>query len=217
MAARLSQQGVDLFEYKKAACLPLSPRVAMGAVPPSAWHDYPFCRRQLSWYAVSPRAGQYLLVSAHPLEQVDLKPQVVIEKTSFKPPRLPGPDELDRLIQRESYVQARPRAWEDLSSQDPADQERWLKIMGLRSVTYQELFQWHRANHANFIEPLYALDTPQGPIPYSIGKTSHVCSACLEMYNVIGTQWPSKLVVPCPGGVLFAGLAVNRYYEVKQP
>ena len=34
---------------------------------------------------------------------------------------------------------------------------------------------------------------------------------------IIGSQFKKKLVVPCPGAVLFAGMAPNRYYEVVQP
>jgi hypothetical protein len=32
--------------------------------------------------------------------------------------------------------------------------------------------------------------------------------------NIIGGSFRKKLVVPCPGAVLFAGLITNRYYEV---
>ena len=85
--------------------------------------------------------------------------------------------------------------------------------MGIHGQSYEELFITHCANHANFIEPEYYLKDEE-PIPYSLGKTTHICSACLEFFNIIGSKWKKKLVVPCPGAVLFAGLAPNRYYEV---
>jgi hypothetical protein len=83
-------------------------------------------------------------------------------------------------------------------------------------VSFADLFAWHCANHANFIEPIYYLETDQGPAPYSIARTKFVCSACLELFNIIGADWKRKLVVPCPGAALFAGMATNRYYEVVQ-
>ena len=63
--------------------------------------------------------------------------------------------------------------------------------------SYEELFIKHCANHANFIEPEYYIKDEE-PIPYSIGKTTHICSACLEFFNIIGSKWKKKLVVPCP-------------------
>ena len=32
--------------------------------------------------------------------------------------------------------------------------------------------------------------------------------------RIIGRNFPQKLVVPCPGAVMFAGMGTNRYYEV---
>jgi hypothetical protein len=52
------------------------------------------------------------------------------------------------------------------------------------------------------------------PVPYSIDKTSQICSACLEYFNIIGANFSKKYLVPCPGAVLFCGMAANRYYEV---
>ncbi|MEJ2522914.1 MAG: hypothetical protein P8080_08555, partial [Gammaproteobacteria bacterium] len=54
-------------------------------------------------------------------------------------------------------------------------------------------------------------------VPYSIGRTGEICSACLEFFNVIGGRFRNKLVVPCPGAVIYAGLPVNRYIEVLSP
>lgn len=121
------------------------------------------------------------------------------------------------LIRQESYQQARPDEWEDIHGEDPQLNEKWLRIMGVRGITYEELFVTHCANHANFLEPSYFIVQEDGPVPYSIDKTTHICSACLEFFNIIGSQFKKKLVVPCPGAVLFAGMAPNRYYEVVQP
>ena len=75
--------------------------------------------------------------------------------------------------------------------------------MGLQGMTFEELFVGHCANHANFIEPAYQVLEEGRPVPYSLGKTRTVCSACLEFYNIIGSSFQKKYVVPCPGAVLF--------------
>jgi hypothetical protein len=51
--------------------------------------------------------------------------------------------------------------------------------------------------------------------PYSIADSIHVCSSCLEFFNILGSQWPVKYVVPCIGAVQFARLSMDHYFEVK--
>ena len=52
-------------------------------------------------------------------------------------------------------------------------------------------------------------------VPYSISDSIHVCSSCLEFFNILGKQWPVKYVVPCIGAVQFAHLPMDQYFEVK--
>jgi hypothetical protein len=212
----MTSQGRSLHAAKRAVCVPLAKGIEAGYVPADGWQGYSLCRRQLSWQAGSIQAGRTLVVTSQPLE--GLVPETIISQPQkFKPPSLPDRDQMLDMIARPSYQQARPEIWEDLSAEDPAQQERWLKLMGLRNVTFAELFIIHRANHANFIEPAYYLEENGDVIPYSIAKTSGVCSACLEFYGILGAGYQRRLVVPCPGAVIFAGMAPNRYYEVIRP
>ena len=122
------------------------------------------------------------------------------------------------LIQRDSYLKARPDEWEDLSTEDPQQQKKWLAVMGLAGISFEELFVGHCANHANFIEPrYYALENGTECALLHWAKPPTVCSACLEFFNVIGGSFRKKFVVPCPGAVLFAGMIPNHYYEVSTP
>lgn len=207
-----------MHEAKKAICVPLAKAIDIGFVAKEGWERYSLCRRQLSWFNSScPYYGQVLVVSSRRIEEINREPAVVIRECRFRPAGMPDRSEQVRLIERESYRKVRPRAWEDIGSEDPGFQERWLKIMGIRGVTYGELFITHCANHANFIEPVYFVMEDNQAVPYSIAKTTHICSACLEFFNILGSRFRKKRVVPCPGAVLFAGMAPNRYYEVVQP
>ncbi|MGC8908810.1 MAG: hypothetical protein ACP5M0_15420, partial [Desulfomonilaceae bacterium] len=204
--------GMALIETKRAACAPLARRVDLAYVRPSTWSRFQLCKRQLSWYRHSGYSDKILLVSSFDLREHGIQHDGVIRQSSFKPPRLPSDDEKKLLIQRRSYLESSPPEWDNIS--DSAEQQRWLKVMGLRGIKFKDLFVSHCANHANFIEPIFYINGDNEVIPYSICKTSHVCSACLELYNIIGGAFCKKLVVPCPGAVLFAGLVTNRYYEV---
>lgn len=205
--------GVEPHLAKKAVCVPLAWDIEVGYVPAESWERYGLCKRQLSWHAQSPYAGQVLLVSSSPMK--GLEPTcVVTERKKFKPPRLPDRDEKLAMLARPSYAESRPQVWEDIGAEDPEQQERWMRVMGIRGVTFADLFVGHCATHANFIAPDYYVEEDGLQVPYSLGKTLEICSACLEYYGIIGGQHRRKLVAPCPGAVLFAGLVVNRFYEV---
>lgn len=217
MRSSLDLNGRMVTEVRKAVCLPLSRRVEVGLVSPTAWDEYDLCRRQYSWYRHSPRRGQTLVVSTLPLPEPAPPLEVVIRNSAFRPPRLPTPEELRTLMERASYRESRPEEWEKIGAVDREEQARWMKVMGLHGITFEELFVGHCANHANFIQPAYQVLEGGRPAPYSLGKTRTVCSACLEFYNIIGSSFPKKYVVPCPGAVLFAGLVPNHFYEVVSP
>lgn len=215
---KLADGDIPLYEARKAVCLPLSSKIPLGFVPPEAWSKFDLCKRQLSWYDSSEFAGKYLLISDRALTEygIEIKPSTVIKKSKFKPTNLPKNDNsaINALVEKQVFQSTCPVAFKNLEAMEDGLQERWLKIMGIRGSTYRELFIVQCANHANFMDPDYFLESDQGIIPYSIGGTNKICSACLEFFNIIGGDFPKKYIVPCPGAVLFAGMAVNKYYEV---
>ena len=211
-----AENGLLMHEAKKAVCVPLSKNVDLGYVPPDAWEKYTLCKRQLSWYKTSPYFGQTLLISSRNLAPWGLLEETRIRYSKFRCRKFPDQSKQLALLDRESYQASKPDAWDRIDKEENDRNERWLKVMGIHGKSYGELFITHCANHANFIEPEYFLEDGE-PVPYSLGKTTHLCSACLELFNIIGSAWKKKLVVPCPGAVLFAGMSPNRYYEVVQP
>jgi len=216
---KLEEKNISLIGAKKTVCLPLSSRIDYGVVHPEAWSKFEPCRRQLSWYARSKFVGQYLLISSKPLSKsgIELIPETIIEKVKFKPKHLPGKDsvKIKALYENKLFLKQCPSEFLDISTMDNDMQERWLKVMGIRGIGYDELFKEQCANHANFIDPEYYLREGNKIVPYSIGKTNKICSACLQFFNIIGSDFTTKYVVPCPGAALFAGLSVNKYYQVQ--
>lgn len=218
LKADLSDTGSSLYEAKRAVCVPLSSKIKIASVDPEAWDKYDLCRRQLSWYKFSPYYGMFLIISSFPLIEHGLEtPHTIIEPVKFKIPEKPDEEQRKKLISQNSYQISRPDEWENIDPEDKSGlQAKWMKVMGITGMTYPELFAYHCANHANFIEPRFFINSNNGDgiIPYSIDKTKHVCSCCLELFNIIGSEFKTKLVVPCPGAVLFAGMSVNKYYQV---
>ncbi|MCG6895386.1 MAG: hypothetical protein LJE65_17425 [Desulfobacteraceae bacterium] len=213
----LTKAGRKVAEPKRAVCASLSRRIQVGIVAPDVWKNTELCKRPLTWYWHSPLAGRFLIVSTENLSAYGHHDPIRLRSVKFRPPRLPDDAQMRRLITSHTYIEAKPDAWDQLEKEDPAVQERWMRVMGIRGKTFRELFVSHCANHANFIEPVFFIREEEETVPYSIGKSAEICSACLEFFNVIGGRFRKKLVVPCPGAVIYAGLPVNRYIEVLSP
>ena len=113
-ALRLAE--TDMYEAKKAPCVPLAGGINIGFVPPDAWERYELCKRQMSWYQVSSRAGQTLVVSSFKLDEYGLRPEAIIKQSKFRPPSLPDEDEKKCMRNLQGYQRAKPKDWEDIDA-----------------------------------------------------------------------------------------------------
>ena len=182
---------------------------------PSAWDG--FCRRRTSWYWKSEKAGKTLIISYLPLNDLNLGDPIIIKQSNFKPVTLPSFDELKELIKSDEYKKRKPHQWEKVEQIEIEFYRTWFERYKLKEVfDFEKIFIYHSANHANFIDPSFFLNRNGLIIPYSISDSFHVCSSCMEFFDIIGDLWLIKYVVPCIGAVLFAHLPIDNYFEVKK-
>ncbi|MBI4775857.1 MAG: hypothetical protein HY788_17075 [Deltaproteobacteria bacterium] len=209
-----SERKVRIKTAKSVVCTPLDILNKLSVVKPETWND--LCGRQGSWYRKSERAGLYLVVSNFDLSEFGYRLNTRIQPSRFKLPGTPAADELDQLVSSEAYRSAVPKEWSEVSE---GERRRWLHWLGKVGVhePFERLFLIHSANHANFMAPRLYLEEGGEIVPYSIAPSTHLCSCCLELYNVIGTEFTKKLVSPCVGAVTFARLEANRYLQAVQP
>jgi len=230
----LSARNQSIVEVEKTPCKVLDPQIPIGYATPEAWNRGS-CRRRGSWYRRSEKAGKYLVGSAFRLE--GFPGGTVINEANFSPPRLPGREEQLELIRSEIYQSEKPDDWEKVESLEimelfkdfksmgtreiPALLKR-LKPLGLRglakaTVLFREIFVTNCANHANFLDPRYFVKENGEKIPYSISdNTLFICSACAELFDIVGGKFSTKLVVPCLGAAIYGRMEVNRYYRVEK-
>ena len=207
------------YRARQMVCELLHPKREGGIAPPEVWNKN--CRRQGSWFRASKHNGEILVVTNSPLEG---RPGIKIIPTDFKLPRRPGPEEIQALAELPAYRQKEPPAWQTI---DDFDREQFrlfrqgLLKLGLANQEeaeekFESAFPGHCANHANFIEPRFFLERERKTIPYSIGSTLQVCSACVQLFGLLGDQFDEKLVVLCPGAVVFTGLPRDQYFSVTK-
>jgi len=172
------------------------------------------CKRKTSWYFESSRNGKVLIVSDTAVDLRGFGDASLIVPSPFEPPSLPSYDEILTLAQSLEYLRGKPSHWDQVESQEKVTHERWLRRFGV-DTSFDEVFHYHAANHANFIEPRFFVCEEGVTVPYSIAGSAHVCSSCLEFFGILGERWPIKYVVPCLGAVQFARLPIDRYLRVE--
>lgn len=184
-----------VYSAKHQPCEALYGRREIVLVGPEVWDRR--CQRQGTWYRASDKRGRYLVVTNQPLKDLDLCGTITLEP--FSPPRLATDEDVLDMMADERTRDVLPEGWGQFSPWELQAIQVYMKQEGFeRSI--QEIFFYYSANHLNFVFPRFFLeDRRNGLEPYSIQKTPLVCSACVELFGLLGESHPVKHVVPCPG------------------
>lgn len=210
----LEEQGTKIRSAKGVVCTPLDEFNKVSSVAPHVWNE--MCARQGSWYRASNKNGLHLVVSSFDLQGYRNKKSSIITRSDFSPPRRATMSEKDELIHDQEFMKKMPSEWMEATDEERRIFMRWARKAGSGKDDYQTLFISHSANHSNFINPLLYINDSRDIIPYSIDRSSRLCSCCLEMFQIIGESYKKKLVAPCPGATLFARLEQNNFLLVEK-
>ncbi len=161
-------------------------------------------------------AGKFLMVSNSPLDVPGQENLIMITGLDFMPDRLPNPDDFSQMIRSKEYQKRKPPEWDKPDPLESEFYQRWFDRQQRKEpFDFDKILLSHSANHANFLDPKFFIKLNGAIVPYSIADSIYVCSSCLEFFNILGSQWPVKYVVPCIGAVQFAHLPMDRYFEVR--
>jgi hypothetical protein len=210
---QLAKESLRMKQVKGVVCTPLDLKTEIASVGPDVWNDT--CSRQGSWYRASDKNGLFLVVSSFDLAAYGHRPAATITMSDFKPPRLATLEDKKRLVGDPIFKNRIPAEWHEVRDLEKKIYLRWSKRMGSMNKDYDFLFLSHTANHANFLNPSFYVREGDTLIPYSIDNTAHLCSCCVELFQILGSNYPKKLVAPCPGATLFARLQKDRYLLVE--
>jgi len=210
----LEGREIEVREEARVPCRVLGESMNIAFIAPPAWDG--FCKRRTSWYRRSKKVGPFLLVSNSSLDHLDIGGPIIIKESNFKPDHLPSYQEILQLIESEEYQNLKPDVWEKVDPLDKEFYQRWFeRYQPGEPFDFDKIFAHHSANHVNFIDPKFLIDVDGIKFPYSIADSIHVCSSCPEFFNILGSQWSTKYVVPCIGAVQFAHLSKDQYFEVR--
>jgi hypothetical protein len=211
----MERSNIHLRSAKGVVCTPLDEINKISSVSPEVWSEN--CTRQGAWYGASKKNGLYLIVSSFELKDLRGKRVAKITKSDFSPPKFADLEEKREMISDQDFIRKIPPEWGNISEAEKRIYLRWAKRLGSSVEEYDFLFLSHTANHANFMKPRFFIREDDMIIPYSIDRSAHLCSCCLELFQILGEEYPKKLVAPCPGATIFARLAQDEYLLVERP
>ncbi len=215
LGKELEGSGIKMKQAKGVSCTPLNVINAISCVAPKVWDEN--CDRQGSWYRASNKNGLHLVVSSFDLKEYKDHKAATVTQSDFTPPRLAGLEEKRAMVSDRGVVPHIPQRWSMVGNWEKRILLRWARRLGSDLKDFDLLYLSHTANHANFIKPLFFIRENEALIPYSIDRSAHLCSACLELFQILGEDYPKKLVAPCPGMTIFARLSPDRYLLVEKP
>jgi len=211
----LASRKIKIRTAKGIVCTPLDIINKISIVPPEVWDDT--CGRQGSWYRTSEKNGLYLIVSSFELENYESQKSATLTESDFKPPGLASLEDKKVLFEDLQLRARMPEEWKHVEETEKRIYLRWARRLGSDIREYDVLYHSHTANHANFINPHFFIEDESGIVPYSIDRSAHLCSCCVELFQVLGSEFDRKLVAPCPGATIFARLKPDRYLLVEKP
>lgn len=193
--AELRNENKLVYRARHTPCQALYPRREVALVEPAVWDLQ--CSRQGSWYRSSRRNGQTILVTNRPMDA--FVPWGCLTLEDFRPPRMATDEDVLELLSHARAPSLLPLGWGIFS---PWEVQAILTYLAAEKIdrSLQEVFSYYTANHLNFVFPRLFLQEEGGPvIPYSIHRTALVCSACVEIFGILGEDYPVKYLAPCPG------------------
>jgi hypothetical protein len=210
----IDSRGIKMRSARGVVCTPLNEKKRLYSVAPEVWNET--CSRQGSWYRRSEKNGLFLVVSPFELAGYGDRREAVITLSDLTPPRPVNIKEKKELINDPVFIEKVPAEWHNVSDRERRMTLSWVKRLGSDVADYDFLFLTHTSNHANFIRPRFSTDEGRSKIPFSIDRSANLCSCCLEIFQVIGENLTKKLVTPCAGAVIFAGLEPDRFLLVER-
>lgn len=204
---------IGIRQAKGVVCTPLDEINKISVVPPPVWNDT--CARQGSWYRASDKNGLYLVVSSFDLDIHQQRKAATITRTGFRPPRLATLAEKKEMMTDQESSAIIPPEWSIVRDVEKRVFIRWAQRLGSDVEDYDFLYLSQTANHVNFVKPRLFVEEEGIAIPYSIDVSAHLCSCCVELFQILGQGFRKKLVAPCPGATIFARMRPDEYLLVE--
>ncbi len=212
---KLSLHVPSIPRARQRPCEALNPSFPVVHVPPEVWSAS--CYRQASWFRTSELKDGHLIVANATLSIPDAILSGKITKIVGSQEPIASRAGYLPLLSSPEFVHRSPAEWFHLLDREIPVFKSFLGRIGAH-VELDEFLEKHSANHAHFLQPaekvLVTIEHEYERIPCSLFPSEFICSACMELFGVIGSHLPKKALKNCPG-LKYAPLGAGEYFLVE--
>lgn len=199
-------------QAKQRPCEGLNPTFPILHIPPEIWSAN--CSRQASWYRTSDICSDHLIISRNELEIPNIFLSGSIYKIEVELNNKINPELISHLIDTPEFKTRAPKEWFHLLEREIPLFEKYLAKNNC-TLSLDSFLEYHSANHANFLlaheNVVRNVEMDGEAIPCSLFSSIYICSACLELFGVIGRHLPKKILKNCPG-LKYYPLSEKEYF-----
>ncbi len=205
----LSIEQIPIARERQCEALSCTSRIML--IPPVVWSKN--CYRQGSWFRTSRDSNNFLIVSSVPLFVTNYVKAGIIKKIILKTCPIVSKDQWIKLLENKTFMDRAPEEWFHLLEREIPVFQGFIERNQM-NVSLQELLKMQSANHANFLlskdEVLITTEFERENLPCSLFPQNFSCSACLELFGVLGDHLPKKIIKKCPG-LKYLNLLENEF------
>lgn len=204
-------------QAKLRQCESLHANNSIMHVLPETWSRN--CVRQGSWFRSSPKRNDHLIVANQslPFLQSSMMGEITLEKFFESPTNCINSQKIHELINSSIFKQQAPIEWFHLLDREIPIFTEFLRKNN-QTLTLDEFLTYHSANHAYFLQSTNQMDhfiVFEGKnIPCSLFETVFTCSACMELFGIIGAHHGSMALKKCPG-LKYVDMQSNEFLITK--
>ncbi|MEX2727042.1 MAG: hypothetical protein Q6353_007305, partial [Candidatus Sigynarchaeum springense] len=200
---------------RQRPCEALNPTFPVIHLPPETWSAT--CFRQASWFRTSKLKEKHLLVSNSTLPiPLAILSGKITKITGQNVPAISRAQYVS-LLETPAFKKRAPPEWFHLLDREIPVFKSFLDKIGVY-IDLDEFLEKHSANHAHFLQPmenmLLTIEHEDEQIPCSLFPSSFICSACMELFGVLGSHLRKKAVKNCPG-LKYAPLGLDEFFLVE--
>ena len=201
-------------EAKLRQCEALQKSKKITHVPPSVWSEN--CYRQGSWFRTSDLQDYHLIVSN---EELGIKASFSGKITRISIDNYPeiSKEAYLNLLQTKEFKNRAPEEWFHLLEREIPLFQNYLSNNNVK-LELDDFLDMHSSNHANFLFPKGEnplIVTHEGEkIACSLFSQVFTCSACLELFGVLGRHLEIMILKKCPG-LKYVLLGEDEYFLIK--
>ncbi len=183
-------------------------------VPPDVWSAK--CIRQGSWFRSSENSAHHLFVLNSPCDLSSVVFGGTIELIEIQDFPSFSFERLKPLLETDVFKERAPEEWFTLLEHEIPMFRQFQELNNI-DLPRETFIEYHSLTHANFLqnpENAAQIEVDGKSYTCSLFPKEYTCSACLELFGILGRHHGEIITMKCPG-LKYVNLPPKHYLLVK--